>query len=1093
MDPSDHVQRPDGSSNAFYTSGENIDPYYTQAQTSQYASGWDFNPPYGTAQSGHASFDPRGTVQYQHPAYPQPMQSQDPTQPTPYGQFGRAFPENGYPQDEQSMNSHAFKTQSPYATSASPYNAVNPYQSPLYTNQNTPTPGHQSAPAQSNHENTVAPQAVYSPPKQLWEKIDPAPNGKFDQMSLHSGGKSKENDSPEGADSPEKALERFPSPPPGAEVGHFTFIDPDQLKEKTGATSIPDGPFVFVGPFSGDVPATKGALVPKYNPRRSRNDIRRFMLSGDPTTWTTSQKHVAKKLKLATPRDARPRPPLPAVRDRPSTSQPEEVSSDSSSESEEETDSEYESSNEEEEPEEPPPLPSTRPKEPLEAVKYDSIKALWRPPRRLLAGSDIREGLSEYWQVIRVIRDDWTAAEKANDAAKTAAQRDRLLSAISAAVEFGHKDILEKLSETGAFISVWCKVLRDRIKEDDTNSKAVINTLELISLCFTISESLLEQVKFSKLQARLVKKGNSRVKELLKRIRDNAAADTKRKAEDAKSRTDAVPKTKDTTASDRPRQTSDQVAGVKRPRSELDVGNGQSPKKAAPSSSTTSNSNVASLKSPTSQERKAGLAATQKAPVKAVAGNVVKPKTTPVPQKPSSFFTGLQSASKVKPAAPVQKQPTQASGVANKGGAPTASMGSSRPAFSLSETLASLNKPKEPESKAENTSKDPPETAEEKQKRLRKEQRRKLRVTFKPDTSLVDVRYFTHDQAEEIGREDNLVRDAGDAMEEGRMFKQHMDVDAMDEDEEILASEEQYRPYPTLDEVDFHLIPENERDRNCSTRGQGRTPVDSPESLAQDERETKSLMVVYTSLADIPFSPREPSKSDDSEFSPELSFGDPPDWIKNREEKITRSQSAQPSQQIQTPSGTDLSAFLNTLNKQPNQQPAAAQPQLTELEKIFAMHSAGAAQSSAPPQLPPAVSTQNQVPDWQALLANIVPQNNQGMGQSQAATQQPQLQDILAQLVQPNSVQNQGYGSQSQSQNTSSSLSDGQRRNQGWGGNDGAADYENRGPSDYGYGDSRRQNNNYGAKKGQKRVMKPCKFHHEGRCKKGNDCQFLHD
>ena len=81
---------------------------------------------------------------------------------------------------------------------------------------------------------------------------------------------------------------------------------------------------------------------------------------------------------------------------------------------------------------------------------------------------------------------------------------------------------------------------------------------------------------------------------------------------------------------------------------------------------------------------------------------------------------------------------------------------------------------------------------------MRKEQRRKLRVTFRPDDSLLQIRYFTHDLSEEAGRTDNLLRDAGDAMEEGRMFKQHKEIDMMDEDDDPYEPEDILAPYEAL-------------------------------------------------------------------------------------------------------------------------------------------------------------------------------------------------------------------------------------------------------------------------------------------------------
>lgn len=114
-----------------------------------------------------------------------------------------------------------------------------------------------------------------------------------------------------------------------------------------------------------------------------------------------------------------------------------------------------------------------------------------------------------------------------------------------------------------------------------------------------------------------------------------------------------------------------------------------------------------------------------------------------------------------------------------------------KPTFSFAETMANLNKQKEVmPSKPEESG--PPETPEERIKRERKLERRKLRVSFKPDNTLVEIRTFVHDPEEEIGHEDSLVRDVGDSRGEGQMLKMHKDLDLMDEDEDGVPSEETF-------------------------------------------------------------------------------------------------------------------------------------------------------------------------------------------------------------------------------------------------------------------------------------------------------------
>jgi hypothetical protein len=102
--------------------------------------------------------------------------------------------------------------------------------------------------------------------------------------------------------------------------------------------------------------------------------------------------------------------------------------------------------------------------------------------------------------------------------------------------------------------------------------------------------------------------------------------------------------------------------------------------------------------------------------------------------------------------------------------------------------MADLEKPKEPsESRT-------PETEEERQKRLRKEARRKLRVTWKPDDSLTAIRYFTHDPDEELGP-NGRSRQSGDVKGEGSILKLHKNLDELEEDDEGGMREEQLFDY----------------------------------------------------------------------------------------------------------------------------------------------------------------------------------------------------------------------------------------------------------------------------------------------------------
>ena len=79
--------------------------------------------------------------------------------------------------------------------------------------------------------------------------------------------------------------------------------------------------------------------------------------------------------------------------------------------------------------------------------------------------------------------------------------------------------------------------------------------------------------------------------------------------------------------------------------------------------------------------------------------------------------------------------------------------------------------------------------------------------------------------------------------------------------------------------VDFSVVEPDELARNCSTRG-GKVEVRSSERTVQEQRELTVLMAFYTSLSDVPLSPREPADPYSGEASTERMFGTPSDETK---------------------------------------------------------------------------------------------------------------------------------------------------------------------------------------------------------------------
>jgi len=131
------------------------------------------------------------------------------------------------------------------------------------------------------------------------------------------------------------------------------------------------------------------------------------------------------------------------------------LSDDSLSEDESSDGSDYESSEDEED---KSPLPTIRPNGSIEAVRYDSIKALWRPRSRPATSDDIRDGLKSFWELFQTIRDRWKSdsadVKQAEDNKKihevpllkerVAKQREMAEVSLRAAMQYGHPDIIEQ-------------------------------------------------------------------------------------------------------------------------------------------------------------------------------------------------------------------------------------------------------------------------------------------------------------------------------------------------------------------------------------------------------------------------------------------------------------------------------------------------------------------------------------------------------------------------------------------------------------------------------------------------------------------------
>ncbi|KAI9671923.1 MAG: hypothetical protein M1817_002346 [Caeruleum heppii] len=1017
---------------------------------------------------------------------------------------------------------------------------------------------------------TIAPQALQT--ELLHEERNASDTQTPEINTSHAAGNATSVASPALAASPFQI-------PPGQTSGSFCVVGQDFLSS-SNFVPFQSGPFAHIGQRPIDAPTSRTTLT-AYVPRYSRNQVRRLLdvnkrSNDNAVALNPKQERMVKRLKISNetslPKSRRSQNSKTSSRVGSSTV--ETPSSDSESESSEDESDQVSSP---EEVMEEAPLPPTRPTKSDEAAAYDTIKALWRPSnRRILPADEIREAMLRFWTVLKPIQDEWNAIAKDEalnkDGVKQrfAKQRAVVMAVFKAVLEHGHHDVVERLGGNILIVVFLSKILLNRAKEEDYNGELTLKTLELMSRIKNITKASLEKVKFSKLEARLLKKGNAHVKAFLKNIGDNANAPSQPTVEGAATTPPAAANARSPSSTAAVGARSGNIivpVSAKRAREDGDSSNQQPPKRPASASGTSQTPRFQGNARPASATDKRTTSGSSGSKAASKGGNgttTTQGRTTQVAQKPTTFFSELKSASKPKPAPVASQTPAVRAAsqsrpnVKAESTARTVEMAPARPSFSIADTLAALNKPDPPPETKPVGGKDEekePETEAQKAWRLRKQARRHLRVHFAPREELEQVRFFTHDVAEEMGREDNLLRDAGDAGQEGRIFKQEREKeekgDGLVEDEEELPGEESLLPFESPAEVDFSVIDAEELQKNYVCRG-GFRESDSPERLVQTQREATTLMVVYTDDSSIPASAREPSVPESTDRSGEIPFGPPSELTRSRQPGSNAATQAPPTQPVQA-QPPNLAAIIGALQRQqqPQPTPTPAAGQFAELEKVFAQFAQKlpGTMAPAPPQAPAPQPPQpsqffqppmqapaafpppaQPAPDLQKLLAALQPQgNNAGQNSGQASYPvppvpsmggqvNPQLQAILAQLgrgQQGTPPVLPGFGGQvpppppgfafppfSGAQNGANNNPAGS-----YGGNqyNGGFDHRGQGHGSGGNQQSRGwDGNEYDDRrqgawgrgrpvKDSKRHTVPCKYFSEGNCLKGDHCNFLHE
>lgn len=874
-------------------------------------------------------------------------------------------------------------------------------------------------------------QYQFQQPQQQHRSLQPQPTATSPPQALQPGPQSPTPTPAQTASKPSTLQINFKEIIPAGQVsGIFTVISAAELSNAANSRQL--SPFIHVGIEDFEFPINK-AVLPARPKRRSRNELR-ALARGDATLLAKLGKSSSTKVKRAALPNTSKAPKPKSLHKQIQTikgSKREEVGSSG----DESSGSESYDSDSDEEAELPNPLPLSRPEgDARGALRYDTLKAVFRAQRSKLPAAEIRKGLGDFWTVIQPIRAQFKTDVAALKDAKEKEQKDKLPSlekrvrsqcdsieiVLSAALQHGHRSILATFSENLPFLQFCFQILLEVSNQGEIDSKLPKSVLECLAMCNTLTEDKLTKTRLSKVFPRFLKKGNAETQSLIRSIETKSKEatrfyETDLKAAANESSKDGVspkptsvpspsltnaPSPRPTTASSpKPtvatpstsavasaRPATSMVAGVKRPASGAST---QPTKKVNGNTAAAVSSATGPKKAPVAGpaiKATANVAATTsktdiKPPVTAV-------KTKTAVSKPSAFFNNAMQSATKKPAS-AAKPAVSVVAAALKSVEKMPAEPAAKSSFSFADTMASLSKPAEkaptPKPKEENLD----ETPEEKRRRLRKEARRGLRVKFKPDGSLVEVRFLEHDPNEDERADSNMKRDVSDVGGEGRMFKQHKDQVDLDEDEDATGPQD-LKPFSSPNLINFDDIDPEERERNVKHLGGGSAPLVSPEKDARETYEANTLMVYYANPADIPPTPKEPVEDNDmASAEATKDFGAPSELVMERAAKLKA-----PPQRATT----DISAILAALQPktQPPPVPVTQQPAQTNFStNVHALLSQF--QQNAASQQAPVVQQQPSQPavDLTALLASL-----QGSKPSHPPAQ-PQIQAQAAAPVAP--------------------------------------------------------------------------------------------
>ncbi|PTB68532.1 hypothetical protein BBK36DRAFT_1113015 [Trichoderma citrinoviride] len=509
-----------------------------------------------------------------------------------------------------------------------------------------------------------------------------------------------------------------------------------------------------------------------------------------------------------------------------------------------------------------------RPADPTEAAAWDAIgivhiEASVPRTNALIAGRVQQAG--EFFIKLRnemnkaksdvdnAVKNKVPDAELAELKKEAEQKKEAFYRAIDVTLEHADDAVLDNLGGHQKLVLSLINAMIASIKAGDFSGKLPKALLELFTH-FRMTKKIAETPNFETVRKRFEDKGDDDVKEMAREIAANM-----RKVTKADSDTSSTGYT-GTSAASRAKagiKPSADVPSAKRGRD--DDADSRTVKKIAvePGNS--------SLSKKLAQPKIHPPATSKIIAPKAPPSSLLPGKARPVPKpavksevdSPSGSGDDRSKVEAKKPATKVEPGKVVATKVEAKPHASKASSTQSASALSgIASLLDSINAPKAPEALVsvtrETRESSTPEDPEEKAKRLRKEARRKLRVSWKADEELVQVRVFHKDDEEDEGREGNMIRDAADDRSEGMVLKQRANVDEDEDDDDI-----PYQPWLGPVATDFTVLPDDVRSKSFVTRG-GTVTFATDEQQRIAEREQRELMAIYTDVNDIPATPKSP-------------------------------------------------------------------------------------------------------------------------------------------------------------------------------------------------------------------------------------------